>query len=216
MGNKNYIGNKGIIKPVEFVHVSNKGKASINAKNTYLLGLAVKALKLEAIGCQFVVDRVYKHDFTILTNNTTTKNSAYDDKNTIDDKDIVNVLNMVNLFINDRQLLCRNNNNGNLIIVVVRPEANLILGKSLFIREKNHSIVSTYEVYDLVSDKVETIESGVKKGIRLMTEDDKKEILKNFNACNGVLEYDGEKINFTSYFKKLEVKNASEKNAKNA
>ena len=157
MGNKNYIGNKGIIKPVEFVHVSNKGKASINAKNTYLLGLAVKALKLESIGCQFVVDRVYKHDFTILTNDTTTKNSAYDDKNTIDDKDLVNVLNMVNLFISDRQLLCRNNNNGNLIIVVVRPEANLILGKSLFIREKNHSIVSTYEVYDLVSDKVETI-----------------------------------------------------------
>ena len=216
MGNKNYIGNDGVIKPVEFVHVSSKGKATINAKNTYLLNLAVKALSLEAVGCQFVVDRVYKNDVTILTNETTVKNSAYDKKNTIDDKDLVNVLNMVNLFIEDRQFYCRNNNNGNLIIVVVRPESRLIMGKSLFIREKNKSIVTSYEVYDLVNDKVDVIESGLKKGLRLMNDKDKKTILDNFTACNGVLEYNGEKVNLTSYFKKLEVKNASEKNAKKA
>ena len=47
--NKNYLINDGIIKLVDFVSTSSKGKKTISAKNTYLLNLAVKALELKSI-----------------------------------------------------------------------------------------------------------------------------------------------------------------------
>ena len=211
MANNNYIANGGIIKIVDFVNTSKKGNKSINIKNTYLLSLAIKALKLQSIGCNFVVDRVYKHDSERLTNETTCHNSRYDKKNTINDEELQNVLNMVNLFIEDRQFYCRNNENGNLLVVVVRPESRLIMNKSLFIREKNFNIVTTVETFDLVTNEVTTDEEKTRSGIRFLTDEDKKKILENFTACDNVLEYDGKKTNLTSYFKKLEEKKSNKK-----
>ena len=215
--NKNYLINDGVLKLVDFVTVSSKGKKSISAKNTYLLNLALKALSLQSVGCNFVVDTEYKHDSTRLTNKTVCHNSRYDkNSNTINQKDLVNVLNLVNLFLNDRQLLCRKNNNQNLIIQVVRPDAALIIGKSIYKREKNSSIVTSVECYDLVTDEVREEEEKTRSNLALFTEDDKKKALENFKACNGVLEYNGEKVNFSDYLlKKLESKK-EEKTTKTA
>lgn len=215
MGNKNFIANRGIIKPIKFVSISNKGKASINAKNTYLLNLAIKALSLKSIGCNFVVDRVYKHDSERLTNETTCHNSKYDKKNTIADEELQNVLNMVNLFIEDRQFFCRNNDNGQLLVTVVRPESRLIMGKSLFIREKSVQVVTVVESFDLVTNEVVEDEEKVRTGMRMLSNEDKENIFNNFSDCDNVLEYNGEKVEFTSYFKKMEVEENNGKKAKN-
>ncbi len=198
--NKNYLVNDGVIKLVDFVSVSSKGKKSINAKNSYLLALAVKALSQKSIGCNFVVDTEYKHDAVRLTNKTVCHNSRYDkNSNTINTKDLVNVLNLVNLFLEDRQLLCRKNNNQNLIIQIVRPEAALIIGKSLYKRVKNASIITTVECFDLVTNEVTEEDEKTKQGLAFFTEDDKKQALENFKACDNVLELDGKKIVFTDF-----------------
>ena len=217
--NKNYLINDGIITLIDFVTVSSKGKKSINKKNTYLLNLVVKALSLKKIGCNFVVDTEYKNDTVRLSNNTTCKNSRYDkNSNTINQKDVVNVLNLVNLFLEDRQLLARHNDKNNLIIQVVKSDAKLILGKSLFKRDKNSSIVTTVTSYDLVTDKEVEEDEKVKSSLAFLTEEDVKKALANFNACNGVLENSkGEKVNFTSYLvKTLKDYEEEEKNEKTA
>lgn len=200
--NKNYLVNDGVIKLVDFVSVSSKGKKSINAKNSYLLALAVKALSQKSIGCNFVVDTEYKQDTVRLTNKTVCHNSRYDkNSNTINTKDLVNVLNLVNLFLEDRQLLCRKNNSQNLIIQIVRPEAALVIGKSLFKRVKNASIVTTVECFDLVTNEVTEEDEKTRQGLALFTEDDKRQALENFKTCDNVLELDGKKIVFTDFLK---------------
>ena len=216
--NKNYLINDGIISLVEFVTVSSKGKKTISKKNAYLLNLATKALSLKKIGCNFVVDTEYKNDTVRLSNNTTCKNSRYDkNSNSISTKDLVNVLNLVNLFLDDRQLLARHNDKNNLIIQVVKPEAKLIVGKSLFKREKNSSIITTVTSYDLVTDKEVEEEEKTRNGICFLKDDDIKQALENFKACNNVLEYNGNKISFTSYLTKtLKDYEEEEKNVKNA
>ena len=217
--NKNFLINDGVITLVDFINVSKKGKKSISTKNTYLLNLAIKALSLKKIGCNFVVDTEYKHDTVRLSNNTSCKNSHYDkNSNTINQKDIVNVLNLVNLFLEDRQLLARHNDKNNLIIQVVTPDAKLILGKSLYKRDKKSSIVTTVTSYDLVLDKEVEEEEKVRNNLAFLTEEDVKKALENFKACDGVLENNGiKKINFTSYLTKtLKDYEEEEKKLKNA
>lgn len=198
--NKNYLINDGIINLVDFVNVSKKGNKSISAKNTYLLNLAIKALSLQSIGCNFVVDTEYKHDTTRLTNNTSCHNSKYDkNSNTINQKDLVNVLNLVNLFLEDRQLLARHNDKNNLIVQVVGSHASLVMGKSIFKRDKNSSIVTTVESYDLITDTVTKEDEKTRSSLAFFTEKDKAQALENFKKCDGVLEYNGEKINFSDF-----------------
>ena len=206
--NKNYLVNDGILKLVDFVNVSSKGNKTINAKNTYLLNLALKGLELKSIGCNFVIDTEYKHDFTRLTNNTECHNSRYDkNSNSINVKDLVNVLNLVNLFLTDRQLLVRRNDKQNLILTVVTPKASLILGKSIFKREKNSSIVTMVESYDLVNDKITEEEEKTKSGISFFTEEDKNSAWNNFLKVNDVIK------DFTKSIKPLEEEKKEVKNA---
>ena len=216
MGNKNYIVNGGIIKLVDFVSVTSKGKKVISPKNSYLLNLGIKALDLKTIGCNFVIDTVYKNDTERLNNNTSVRSSKYDKiNNNISLKDIVNLFNLINVLLDDRQLLCRINDKENLIVQVVRSEAKLT---QYFKREKDSEVITVVKTYDLVTDTITESEEKTRKGLAKWTDDDTKKALENFKKCDGVLtDKNSNKIDFSSHIKPLENKTEkTEKNSKSA
>lgn len=201
--NKNYLINDGIISIVDFVNVSKKGVKSINTKYSYILNVVIKALNLKSIGCNFVVNTEYKHDYVKLNNNTSVKHSNYDKtNNTMPLKDFVNVLNMVNLFLEDRQILARHNDKENLIVQVVNSHAKL---EKYYKREKNAQIVTTVKTYDLVTDTITETEEKTKNNLSFINDNDIQKIWASLKACDGVLkDSSNNTINFTSNIKKLE------------
>ena len=208
--NKNYLINDGVISLVDFVTTNKKGQKTINKKYTYILNeLLAKALRLQSIGCNFVVDTEFKNDTVRLNNQSSIGNSKYDkNSNTLPQKDIVNVFNLANLFLNDRQLLLRHNEAHNLIIQVVKVDAKLS-EKSRFKRVKNSSIVTVIKSYDIVADKEIEEEEKTRSGLALFTDKDIEQAWSNFKAVNDVI------TGFTSNFKTLEeIKKEKEKQPK--
>ena len=214
--NKNFLINDGFFKVVEFVTINKKGEKVISKKNLYCLELVKKGLSLEGIGCNFVVNTEFKDNSLRLNSHAKCGNTRYDKKgNSIDvENDLVNLCNMVNLFLEDRQILPRHNNNNNVILQVLDTSAKLD-EKSRFIRDKKSSITTVVKTHDLVTNKEVEEEEKIRKGVRFLSDKDIKKILANLSACNSVKGSDGKPLELTSLFKKLPEKKATSKAANN-
>lgn len=202
--NKNFLINDGFFRIVEFVSINKKGEKVISKKNLYCLELVKKSLSLQKIGCNFVVDTEYRDNSIRLNTLAKCGNAKFEKKgNSIDiENDLVNILNMVNLFLEDRQLLARHNNNNNVIIQVVDTSATL-KDKDRFIRSKESTITTVITTYDLVTGHEVEENEKVRKGVRFLNDDDIKQILKNLKECDSVKDSKGNPLNITSLFKKL-------------
>ena len=202
-----YYVNEGFIKLVDFVTVNKKGEKSINKKYKFILeNIVIKALSLCDIGCMFEIPREYKYDTVLLQNHSKCGVSNYGkNNNEIDKKTLENVLNMVNLFLNDRQLNCSYNAKNNLIIKIVKVDAKL---KSPYKRQKNACIQEKLPVYDIDSDSVIDEVIRERKGVALFNDDDIKQVWNNFLACDDVIK------GFTSNFKTLDELKQEKENKK--
>lgn len=185
--------NNEVVKIVSFVN--NNGE--VTAKSKYLIDLLLKGISLEKIGCNFVVNRQYKNDTSkyIAKNNTSIQYEKT--SNSITDREIINILNLYNATVaKDFTLYCYYNKNENIVIQKFPFDSN---AKNFYISDKNAVINETLKVYNDIDNsyKVEVVQ---KKGKRLLNDNDKKEVLANFN--NALKRLDKELFSLSSEEKK--------------
>lgn len=163
------IANQGIIKNNTYAKYNDKGDIVITEKNLYMLNLVKKALTLKAIGYNFVIDLKYCDKLDTLSNETTTRNSQYDNtRYYIKQDEFVNLLNMVNLKLTDRQLFLQKNKNNQFIVKVFDYKSHL---HQVFIRDKNSSCIKLVEHEDIETHEIYTIEEKSKSGMFYFTMD---------------------------------------------
>lgn len=185
--------NNEVVKIVSFVN--NNGE--VTAKSKYLIDLLLKGISLEKIGCNFVVNRQFKNDTSkyIAKNNTSIQYEKT--SNSITDREIINILNLYNSTVaKDFTLYCYYNKNENIVVQKFPIDSN---AKNFYISDKNAVTNETLKVYNDIDNsyKIEVVQ---KKGKRLFNDNDKKEVLANFN--NALKRLDKELFSLSSDDKK--------------
>ena len=157
--------NGGIVTSCDYVTKNDKGEFKMSDKNKFYFELLLRGLKLEKIGYNFVIDFKYIDKYDLLATYSETKNGEFDNSKYYGiEKELINLLNKINLLLVDRQLGIRHTVKGYTLLQVYDNDVRL---QNVFVRNKNSSCVSTVRCIDPVTKEIYTIEQKTKKGMFL-------------------------------------------------
>lgn len=169
-----------IVKPLD--NLKNKsGKYSL--KNEHLVSILKKCLSLKTLGCNFIIDLEFGDDTYY---KTSSKNfGGHDVKKVALEKDIANAITCLNLCLKDRCFIPTHNDKGGFMVTMLNHEK--FDGVVCLVRDKNSVVNSTIEVTSVFNtEEKSVITLNTSKGLRLITEDEIREIITNFNAMLGL------------------------------
>lgn len=166
-------------------------------KNQFLIDIATRCLTMRNIGENFLISTLYGKSLSY--KGIDEQYHKYMKGKAIDNAIAEFLLNF-SITFEDRVFELAENSNGQKVIYMLNKK---VQPKTIYVKDKTSSVVSTYEVINDIDGSIEEISDKKKKNVRLLNEQDKTNILHSFNIMLG-----------SGYNKPLAV--AVEKKSKNA